>query len=124
MQTLINFIGWSGVCLFVLIAVCTVGGVTWVNECALPAKDAAIVASWAAQTARRELKSSGSVGDVDYLIQAPRRRGDHSLDRYFAEYRVVTHQSGSGYEIVVEPRHWCFCRPTVVYPIKEERAKR
>jgi len=120
---LINFIGVAGVCLFLLITVGGLGGALWVWECGLPSHDGPIIASWAAQAARKELKTTGRVGDIDYLIQEPRRRGDHSLDRYFDEYRVVTSHSGAGYRLVIEPRHWCFCRPTIVYPIKAGSGK-
>ena len=54
------------------------------------------------------LRETGHLGDIETILRAEHQR---SVDVLLEKYRVITIHSNDGYEILVEPRHWGFCRP-------------
>lgn len=130
MLTAVEVVVRLGVILLVLCALlvaCAVCGLLLLVKCDGLSRDADTLARSADEIARTQLTANGRVGDIDSLMRAqppdPQWPGDRSSNRYLEEYRVVTRHSNAGYEIVVEPRHWCFCKPTIVIPTTKKKAR-
>lgn len=82
----------------------------WLAECDSPSGDADRVLLPAVRAFEMaNLRSSGGVGNLDAKFRS-RYPGLIGLD----EYRVVTKKVAGGYDVVIEPRRWCFCRQTFV----------
>ena len=93
---------FASACLFVFIAV------VWEVECQVPSdnlKRGFVMA--VAHMEEAELRSTGTVGDLEAEIRSG-YPGEPALN----DYRVVTRRVKNGYDVLIEPRCWCFCRRT------------
>lgn len=81
-------------------------------QCTVPTNDAhRILARYVAIRETQELEESGKLGDLDSELRSekpyPRAAGlDH--------YRIVVRKVSGGYDVILQPMQWCFCRSTFV----------
>jgi len=61
-------------------------------------------------TETRELARSGGLGDIDAELRSGPPPHIIGLD----QYRVVVERVPSGWEVVIKPTGWCFCRSTFI----------
>jgi hypothetical protein len=97
--------------LLVTVGVFALGVFVWVDKCNFPSDDALRVLVLVVKGIEtRELAASGHVGDIDARLRSAPPPHIIGLDHY----RVVTRKAASGYEIVIQPTGWCFCRATYI----------
>ena len=90
----------AGVCLLSL------AGLVWDSKCSSPSEEARrVLLKTVALMEIGEIQTSGGVGDLEARLRSswPRLA---ALDNY----RIVTRRLLAGYDVVIEPRGWCFCR--------------
>jgi hypothetical protein len=94
----------ASVCLFLVLAF------VWVAECQMPSDlPKRGLVTEVTEMEEAELKSTGKVGDIEAEITSGNRH-PFILDTY----RVVTRKVTGGYDVLIEPRSWCFCRKTYI----------
>ena len=60
-------------------------------------------------TEKQELARTGRLGDIDAELRSGREA--HTILQY---YRIVVQKTSNGYDVVIKPTGWCFCRPTFI----------
>jgi len=83
----------------------------WDEQCNQPSRDAErVLITIVKLIEKQELEASGHVGDIDKRL----RSGPPPHIIGLNHFRVLTRTTNAGYEVVIEPSGWCFCRPTYV----------
>ncbi|SPF54456.1 hypothetical protein SBA4_640017 [Candidatus Sulfopaludibacter sp. SbA4] len=83
----------------------------WEFKCDMPTDEAQRVLVWVVKvTETRELAKSGKLGDIDAGLRSGPRPHVIGLDHY----RIVVRQTPDGYDVVIKPTGWCFCRSTFI----------
>jgi hypothetical protein len=92
------------------------------NECMFAGHDAMILAIAAGRLEVEQLTKFGRIDDLEPMLRSDTRCPPCA--RYLNEYRVLNRQVAGGYEVVIEPRRWRFCRPTYVLVENGKRLKK
>ncbi len=131
LERLINFIGWLGASLFALCVLLLLGATAAVvhdRYCGQPDRNIKFYhLSLIRKIASEQLAATGRVSDIDAMFRHEEEKRDHSKDYlnhpyiFINEYRVVTRSINGGYEVTIEPRRWCFCRPSYVVAVPLHR---
>ena len=83
----------------------------WEDKCDEPSDEAQrVLIPVVKQIETQELAASGRVGDLDKRL----RSGPQPHIIGLEYYRVLTRKTNAGFEVVIKPSGWCFCRPTYV----------
>ena len=61
-------------------------------------------------TEKQELRKTGRLGDIDSELRSGPKPHIIGLDYY----RVIVQKTSSGYDVVIKPTGWCFCRATFI----------
>jgi hypothetical protein len=91
----------------VLIILTVVAVNVYIEKC--DPRDAQSLLVLARLNAAMEVQKSGKLDSVESLLRAGHSKSVESL---LERYRIITHHTNGGYQIVIEPRHWTCCRPT------------
>jgi hypothetical protein len=92
-----------------LVLVCGGCVVVYQHECVKPGDDARrLLVPWIGYLARTEYEIAGAIRDPTWL--------DHQAAglRPYEQYSIRVRRSKRGDEVVIAPRHLCFCRPTFI----------
>jgi hypothetical protein len=93
-----------------LVFVLYVGAIVWAAECLLPSGGAARALVQVVRLVEtQELAATGRVGDIDARLRSEKH---HVIG--LDHYRVLTRGTGVGYDVVIKPTGWCFCRATYI----------
>ncbi len=98
--------------LFAVLATLCLVVLVWEFKCDMPTGDAQrVLVRVVAITEKHELWESGRLGDIDAELRSerpyPRVIGlDH--------YRIIVQKLPNGYDVVIRPTSWCFCRATFI----------
>jgi hypothetical protein len=113
MGRVIEVIGWVGIVLFVLIVGGGACGICFgflYSKCAIASEQAErVLVPLVRRVEAHALATSGEGDKLDPKFREPKLGALGS-----GQYRVVTRRTAEGYEVVIEPTAWCFCRDTYV----------
>ena len=113
MGRLITIIGWIGIILFILIVgggACVFGFVFLHEKCGMASDD--VARGLVPQIAF--IEKHAFAGVIERRQIDPKLRVPGLVRMGNGEYGVSTRKASRGYEVVIAPKRWCFCRITYI----------